>query len=99
MTSSLNSPGRAFFVYRLLDAAGEVLYVGKTFDVVQRLRQHHKDVRNPTTPLRRAKAEWFFTVRSVDISGPYTNRGALAVERIDIAALNPRGNFRPERVA
>ena len=74
--------GRQYFVYRLHDAAGNVVYVGRSCDVAGRIRRHHA-VGKP----------WIFDVRSVTMLGPFTWDEVVVEERQEIERLEPRGNI------
>lgn len=80
-----------YFIYRLHDAEGQVLYVGRSCNVTQRLRSHYSDTQHPMPELNR-KAEWFFRSRSVSMVGPFTWGEACRVERAEIEAHQPVGN-------
>lgn len=83
MTSTLEGLRESVhYVYRLYDAAGELLYVGCTYDPRTRRSNHRL-----TTP-------WFSEVASFRLT-VYPNRAhALEVERAVIAAEQPRHNVR-----
>lgn len=70
------------FVYRLHDAAGAPVYIGRSVDVAARIRAHHD-----------AGKAWLLDVRSVSMIGPMTWDEAVATERQEIAAFQPRGNI------
>jgi excinuclease UvrABC nuclease subunit len=76
------------FMYTLYDGDGDVLYVGRSSNVANRLRQHHKE-----SLVRPEKAEWFFRTRGIKLSGPYTHDLSLRVERRRIESLLPPGNI------
>lgn len=69
-----------YFVYRLVDGAGDVLYVGRSADPRTRLTQH------------RAVSEWAHGVRDMETWGPYTWPEACAQERVRIEAELPPYN-------
>jgi len=77
------------FMYTLFDGDGDVLYVGRSSNVANRLRQHDKECQvNPV------KAAWFYRTRSLSLSGPYTPDLSIRVERRRIEELQPAGNIR-----
>lgn len=82
-----------YMVYRLHDEAGEIVYVGRSCDVTQRLRAHHAEASGNPDPRRNRKASWFFRVRRVSMRGPYTWDEACRVEREEIEAHQPVGNI------
>lgn len=82
-----------YFVYRLLDAAGLPLYIGRSCNVAARLRAHHASATATYgQEFELAKREWFFDVRSLSMVGPFTWDGAVARERSEIERHQPRGN-------
>lgn len=84
---------RRFFVYFLSDEAGEVLYIGRSVNVANRLRGHLSDASNPDTKEAPRKAMWFADVRKVDVIGPFDWAEAVAQERQIIEDRQPFGNI------
>ena len=80
-----------YFVYRLHDAAGAVLYVGRSCNVKARIRAHLSDAQS-SMPEFNHKREWVYNVRRVSMVGPFTWDDACRVERAEIEAHQPRGN-------
>lgn len=73
---------RECFTYRIDDEAGNILYVGMTYDVIQRIAQHSSKPWFPTPPRIRVRR--------------YPNRQAAATAEADlIAELRPLHNVRP----
>ena len=85
---------RVFFVYFLMDEAGEVLYVGRSQNVARRLLGHLSDASSPDTTQAPRKALWLGDVRSVSMIGPFTWAEAVAEERRQIETVQPFGNIR-----
>lgn len=71
-----------YFVYRLHDASGAVIYVGRSCDVARRIRAH------ASYPVR----SWITDARDVSMFGPMTWDEAVRAERAEIGRLQPRGN-------
>lgn len=71
----------AYFVYRALDSEGEVLYVGCTRNLAQRLGEHGRT------------APWADQVAKVRATVHPDRTTALAVEREEIARLSPVWNY------
>lgn len=85
--------GRRFMVYRLLDATGTPLYVGRSCDVRKRIKAHHAEASAPDVAHDRyRKRDWFFDVRDVSMRGPFTWEEAVRVEREEIERHQPLGN-------
>lgn len=59
--SDWDPAARRYFVYRLLDADGDCLYIGRSCAPLNRLRDHHA-----------SGAEWPTRVVQVDAVGPFT---------------------------
>jgi lambda repressor-like predicted transcriptional regulator len=75
-------PERECFTYRISDTDGTVLYVGMTYDVIQRMAQH-------------SSKPWFPSEPRISVRR-YPNRQAAAEgERALIAELRPLHNVRP----
>ena len=81
-----------YFVYRLHDGSGQVLYVGRSCNVAARIRAHHSDATHQFSEEAARKALWFADVRSVTMVGPFTWDGAVVRERDEIERLQPTGN-------
>ncbi len=79
---------RSNWVYRMFDAHGEALYVGKTCgtQLMQRLSQHLTDI-NPTH-----RKPWRDEVRRVDATAFDTADEAKAEEDLQIKRLSPKYN-------
>lgn len=76
-----------YFVYTLLDADGEPVYIGRTSKVARRIYQHSREaLRNEF------KASWFYRARSVAMAGPFSYDIAMRVERDLIDERRPVGN-------
>lgn len=82
-----------YFVYRLHDAEGRVLYVGRSSNPAGRIREHHREATADYLPTAARKALWFVDVRSVSMTGPYTWDGAIVRERDEIERFQPSGNI------
>jgi hypothetical protein len=72
---------RRHYVYRLFDAAGDAVYIGRSQAPMDRLRAHHA-----------AGAEWAPRVVGIEAWGPYTWADVLRREREAITAARPPGN-------
>jgi hypothetical protein len=81
------APVRPAAVYRLYDAAGALLYVGKSIDPDQRTIMGHRGSSPWWTQVARQKVTWF---RSED--------DALSAEARAIATENPAHNVQPGRI-
>lgn len=82
-----------YFVYRLHDADGVVLYVGRSCNVAGRIRSHNSDATHQFSPDSARKALWFVDCRSVSMFGPFDWDGAVEAERLEIMRLAPVGNI------
>lgn len=80
------------FVYRLHDASGSVLYVGRSCNVAQRIRAHMSEACLDSTKAIR-KALWLGDVRTVSMFGPFGWDDAVREERAEIERLQPHGNL------
>jgi predicted GIY-YIG superfamily endonuclease len=74
------------YVYRLLDANGQALYVGMTWDLNSRLESHQ------------AKP-WAWQIARVDVTRHAGRLAAMAVEREEIVRLLPAHNVNIKRKA
>jgi excinuclease UvrABC nuclease subunit len=92
--SAPNRIGRRFFVYFLSDATGELLYVGRSCQPVQRLKNHIAEASNPDNMEATRKALWLADVRRVDMIGPFHFGEATIRERELIRLAQPYGNLR-----
>lgn len=81
-----------YFVYRLYDAAGQVVYIGRSCNVAKRIRAHVSDAKHYCEPARQSKAEWVHDIRDVSMRGPFTWDEAVREERAEIECFQPRGN-------
>lgn len=72
---------RRYFVYRLTDASGGCLYVGRSCTPLSRLKAHHA-----------TEADWPTGVVQVEAWGPYTWDEAVRRERLAIEAEQPPFN-------
>lgn len=72
---------KRYHVYRLYDAAGQLLYIGRSFDPLMRLRTHH------------ANTEWASKVVAMDGHGPYTWDEVVRREREEILTKRPAHNI------
>lgn len=72
---------RVTYIYRLTDAAGEVLYIGRSVNPLDRLKAHH-----------RTGAEWASRAVGVEAWGPFHWEDAVRLEREAITAERPPGN-------
>lgn len=104
--SATNRLGRRFFVYFLSAADGELLYVGRSCQPVQRLKSHISEASSPDTMEATRKALWLADVRRVDMIGPFFFGEAVIRERELIRLAEPYGNIhltrrhkQPARVA
>jgi hypothetical protein len=77
----LNPFAQRYHVYHLYDAAGVLLYVGRSCQPLARLKAH------------RAKAGWASRVAEIEGHGPYTWGEAVQRERADILRMKPAHNI------
>lgn len=70
-----------YHVYHLYDAAGSLLYVGRSCQPLARLRAHQK------------VADWASRVAEIEGHGPYTWSEAVQREREDILRMRPPHNI------
>lgn len=80
-----------YFVYRLHDADGVIVYVGRSCDVPSRIRAHYSTIDHRGVPDDR-KATWLLDCRGVSMLGPFTWNDACKTERAEIELHQPRGN-------
>lgn len=80
-----------YFVYFLLDADGEPVYIGRSCDVANRIRAHHATIEHQGVP-ESHKATWLHDCRSVTMVGPFTWDEAERRERAEIEKHQPRAN-------
>ena len=81
-----------YFIYRLHDSAGQVLYVGRSCNVSNRLRAHYSEATGQYGDGGARKALWFQDVRRVSMVGPFNWGDACRREREEIEAHQPVGN-------
>jgi len=85
----LDREAKRYFVYRLHDEHGLVLYVGRSCNVAARIRAHKSDAGRHDGAL---KALWFVDVRRVSMFGPLKWDESVVAERREIESLQPTGN-------
>lgn len=73
---------RRYHVYRCIDAAGEVLYIGRSCNPLARLRQHHAT----------RGIDWPSRVVQIEGYGPFTWDEVVREERDAIMAARPPFN-------
>lgn len=89
----IDRSAKRYFVYRLLDAEGSPVYIGRSCNVAARIRAHHSDAVHPYAEANvGARKSWIFDVRAVDMVGPFTWDEAVRIERDQIERQQPRGN-------
>lgn len=71
---------RRYYIYRLSDADGGCVYVGRSCQPLTRLREHHR-----TT-------DWAASVVQIETWGPLTWREACEAERTMVYASKPTAN-------
>ena len=71
-----------YYVYRLYAADGQLLYIGRSYDPLQRLRSHHASA-----------ADWPAKVVEIEGHGPYTWDEAVRREREEILRKRPPHNI------
>lgn len=76
-----DSPERRVYVYRLNNAAGDCLYIGRSVDPVARLRAH---LSNTT---------WASQVMEVEANGPHSWAESVVLERESIKREQPPHNI------
>ena len=84
------SEGYSFHLYRHYDKDGNLLYVGVSWTILQRLRQHEKG------------SFWFGEVDSIKLEKYPSREASLEAERKAILAEQPRYNTahtKPSRMA
>lgn len=72
---------RVNYVYRLLDAAGQAVYIGRSVDPLARLKMHHA-----------TGAEWAASVVGIEAWGPFHWDDVVRLERDAIMRERPPGN-------
>lgn len=82
-SSSTDLETPRYFVYRLHDAAGRILYIGRSCNVAGRIKSHAEDARKP----------WMKDARRVSMVGPFNWQGAVDTERDEIETHQPVGNI------
>lgn len=97
--SAQDRRGRRFFVYFLSSASGELLYIGRSYDPVRRIKCHVAEASSPDTMEATRKALWLMDVRRVDMIGPFPFGEAAIRERELIRLVQPHGNLRYTRRA
>jgi len=78
---------REHFVYRALNASGELLYVGCSLNPQKRIGEH------------KFSSDWHGQATRFKLSGPYNYETARELERRAIATERPLYNYTPERRA
>lgn len=81
-----------YFIYTLLDANGEAVYVGRSCNVAARIKAHHGNIGHPFYVRTKREPLWLLEVRSLTLLGPFTWDEACRVERREIERHQPRGN-------
>lgn len=77
-----------YFVYTLIDAGGEPVYVGRSHNVRQRLANHASvAMAHP-----HGTKAWVLDVRHISLAGPFDWDQAVKEERAAIERLQPRAN-------
>lgn len=71
---------RQHFVYRAFDEAGDLLYVGCTYGVEKRLKEHRM-------------GRWHHLMTSLRIAGPYNYETARLLEHAAIESERPQFNY------
>jgi excinuclease UvrABC nuclease subunit len=79
--STASAEPAGIVVYRLLDHAGDLLYVGQTGDLLRRLRAHRRE------------KEWWSEVRDVQTTPAESKDAAVEAERVAIQTEGPRYNL------
>lgn len=90
--ASLDTPPHAPGVYRFFNAAGALLYIGKSIDIAKRVRSHFGDAREPGRQQRMMSA-----VARIDCEFTAGEVGALLVENAAIKGESPLYNRRQRR--
>lgn len=88
-----NLEARPRYVYSMYDGAGELLYIGQAVNVAERIKQHHLSLRGPTRGTITRPSTWLLDARTLSMTGPYSRREALDVERDLIERKQPPGNI------
>lgn len=73
-----------YFVYRLHDEAGRILYIGRSCNVAGRIKSHASDLK---------RKPWMRDARRVSMVGPFVWLAAVAAEREEIETHQPVGNI------
>jgi hypothetical protein len=76
----INKDVARYFVYRLSDAAGRCLYIGRSYNPAARLLQHIQ------------QTQWARQVAEIDAWGPYAWGASIRHEREFIASERPPHN-------
>lgn len=79
--SPIDPAAQRYHVYHLYDAAGVLLYVGRSCQPLARLRAHIR------------AADWAPRVTEIEGHGPYTWAEAVRHERRDILRMRPAHNI------
>lgn len=78
----IDPDARRYYIYRLYDATGALLYIGRSCRPLQRLKGHHA-----------SGADWPKAVVQIDAEGVYAWDEAVQRERQAILSERPRHNI------
>lgn len=81
-TKPFDPDAKRYYVYRLIDAEGQVLYIGRSCDPLGRLKAHHAA----------RGIDWPSRVVQIEGDGPYTWAEVVKAERDAIMAERPPHN-------
>lgn len=97
--AEIDRDAKRYLIYFLRDAAGDVVYIGRSCDVKGRIRAHYSDATHTYSADLRDRKAWLFDVRSLSVIGPFTWDEAVARERAEIERHQPRGNVMHTKAA